>query len=610
MLAAYPLCILAIEICTVLGLIIVFRINAFIALITAAIVVSLLAAGAPQDKISRVAVAFGKYAGNIGIVIALAAVIGKCMMDSGAADRVVRSFLNLLGEKRAPVALMGSGFVLAVPVFFDTVFYLLVPLARSLYRKTSKNYVMYILAIAAGGAITHTLVPPTPGPLIMAANLNVDLGTMIIIGALVALPAAIAGLWFGKLMDRKLEIPMRSNASIPEPDPLADDQLPSLFMSLLPVILPVLMIATNTVLSTLADGEQVAYLQQADITDWNKLQQQLTVEENSNSPAAIIMQSLDDSAPELAAQFRKQAPQTAEQKQQLLTTFNRMLADKSFYSAEYFQHVLQPSWKVDAALKANPPAGDVKSLARMQLVHKLLAEDRVRMKKVTAVRMNRLLLEIAFPGVVRPHVWETSLRAAANISGLFGNANLALLVSTMVAMFVLWQQRRPTFTELAMTVELSLMSGGAIILITAAGGAFGAMLAVAKVGDAILEMFGTDNSAGMLFIFLGFAIAALMKVAQGSSTTAMIVVSGMLAAPIAGVELGYHPVYVATAIGAGSLVGSWMNDSGFWIFAKMSGLTEVEALKTWTPLLLILAAVSLGMTVVLAIILPQPLSWM
>ena len=71
---------------------------------------------------------------------------------------------------------MGSGFVLAVPVFFDTVFYLLVPLGRSLYRRTGTHYLKYVLAIGCGGAITHTLVPPTPGPLLMAANLNIDLG--------------------------------------------------------------------------------------------------------------------------------------------------------------------------------------------------------------------------------------------------------------------------------------------------------------------------------------------------------------------------------------------------------------------------------------------------
>jgi GntP family gluconate:H+ symporter len=152
----HPLLILAIGMATVIGLIIGLRINAFLAMITAAIVVSLLSPGDPAAKISRVAAAFGAAAGNIGIVIALAAVVGKCLMDSGAADRIVRAFVGVLGERRSATALMGSGFVLAVPVFFDTVFYLLVPLARSLHRRTRTDYLKYLLAISAGGAVTHT----------------------------------------------------------------------------------------------------------------------------------------------------------------------------------------------------------------------------------------------------------------------------------------------------------------------------------------------------------------------------------------------------------------------------------------------------------------------
>ena len=107
---AIPLIILAVGVAIVIGMIIVLRFNAFLALTTAAIVVSLLAPGAFSDKITRVATAFGETAGKIGVVIALAAVIGRCLIDSGAADRVVRMFVNLLGEKRSPVSLMASGF--------------------------------------------------------------------------------------------------------------------------------------------------------------------------------------------------------------------------------------------------------------------------------------------------------------------------------------------------------------------------------------------------------------------------------------------------------------------------------------------------------------------
>ena len=109
---------------------------------------------------------------------------------------------------------------------------------------------------------------------------------------------------------------------------------------------------------------------------------------------------------------------------------------------------------------------------------------------------------------------------------------------------------------------------------------------------------------GMGYLLLGFLIAAVLKIAQGSSTVAMIVGSSMMSAILQDEPIGFNYVYVATAIGAGSLFGSWMNDSGFWIFAKMGGLTEGEALKSWTVMLIVLSLVSLLMTILLAFVLP------
>ena len=152
---------------------------------------------------------FGSAAGGIGIVIAMAAIIGKCMLDSGAADRIVRGAVHVTGEKKASLGLMASGFVLAIPVFFDTVFYLLVPLARSLYRRTQQNYLRYLMAIATGGAITHTLVPPTPGPLLVSAILGVEIGTMMLVGTMVAMPAAIVGLVYSIVADKMMPVEMR-----------------------------------------------------------------------------------------------------------------------------------------------------------------------------------------------------------------------------------------------------------------------------------------------------------------------------------------------------------------------------------------------------------------
>jgi H+/gluconate symporter-like permease len=150
----------------------------------------------------------------------------------------------------------------------------------------------------------------------------------------------------------------------------------------------------------------------------------------------------------------------------------------------------------------------------------------------------------------------------------------------------------------------ALMAGGVIVLITCAGGAFGASLSHAGLAAAIQNLAGESAAGGIGLLLLAGGIASLLKFAQGSSTAAMIVTSAMFAAMIDTGSLAFHPVYVATAIGSGSLIGSWMNDSGFWIFAKMGGLTELETLQTWTPLLAIMGVIGMLMTLFLAAMLP------
>ena len=471
-----PLLILLVGMATVIGGILLLRVHAFLALIAGALVVSLLAPGATEVKVVRVAEALGTTAGAIGIVIAMAAIIGKAMMDSGSADRVVRGFLAVLGQERGGAALASSGYVLAIPVFFDTVFFLLVPLARSMYRRTGHSYLKYLLAIAAGGAATHNLVPPTPGPLVLAGILEIDLGVMLMVGVVMSVPAAATGLLFAGWLDRRMPIDpsaggpgdaaharpqtpldsgeaVRAGAGAEAPLPT-----PGLLVSSLPILLPVALISANTIVGSIA----------------------------------------------------------------------------------------------------------------------------------------------ARPGARA--VWAD----AAPVLAVVGNANLALVFSAIVALVVYARMRRPDRREMGSLVEESLMSGGVIILITAAGGAFGAMLREAQIGPAIEAIFADGAAGGLVFVFLGFGVSSLIKIAQGSSTVAMITTAGVLSAMLAGdTALPFHRVYIGTAIASGALVGSWMNDSGFWIFSRMGGLTEAETLRSWTPLLALLGLTSLVMTVLLALLLPM-----
>lgn len=545
----HPFLILFIGVAVVIGMIIGMRINAFVALITAALVVSFLSPGEIADKVSRVASAFGATAGGIGIVIALAAVIGKCLMDSGAADRVVQAFVNGMGEKRSSIALSGSGFVLSIPVFFDTVFYLLVPLARSLYRSTKKNYLKYVLAISAGAAVTHTLVPPTPGPLLMAQQLGVDLGTMIGVGALVGIPAAIVGLLFAGWLDKRMPIEMRPLPGEEESETveISDRKLPGLFVSLLPILLPVVLIGMNTALETKANGERAAQITEGDIKDAGALKAAIAVA--TEAPLLALKEGRVHESDDLAA------------------AINEALIDRQAFATG-------------------------KNLGRSNLA---LVEN-----------ANRSALEAVLPeAVLARHVWDTPARKAANVSKLYGNANLALLLSAVIAILLYARSCKPSKTQFSDMLEHALMSGGLIILITAAGGAFGAMLAAAGIGEAIQAKFASAGaSMGISLLCLAFFISLVMKIAQGSTTVAVITASGMISAMLVGVDLSFHSVYLATAIGGGGLVGSWMNDSGFWIFSKMSGLTEAEALKSWTPLLAVLGVTAFLMSVLLSFVLP------
>ena len=448
----HPLLVLVIAIAVVFILIIRMKINAFIALITAAMTVGLLSSTVSLGEVMpEVASAFGRVCGGIGIVIALAAVIGQSLMESGAADKITRVFVRALGEKNASLSMLSSGYVLSVPVFFDTVFYLLIPLARAMRVRTGKNYVLFVMAICAGGAVTHTMVPPTPGPLAMAATLNIDLGVMIMVGAVIGFLMSMVGWLFAINRDKALDIPLRETAglSLEELEDLAhrdEARLPSFFLSMLPIVLPVLFITSNTAVNAIDKGS-----------------------------------------------------------------------------------------------------------------------------------------------------------AIAGVTGFLGNPNFALLVSAAISLYVLAKQKGYTLAKLAKPVETALASGGLIILITAAGGSFGGMLVRAEVGTVLGEL---AQDFGIPFLLLSFLLGTLIKIAQGSGTVTMITVSSIMAPLIIASPPPFHSVYVACAIGSGSLVGSWMNDSGFWVYKQMSGFTEMEALKTWTPLLAVMGVAGYIFTQVFAIVLP------
>ena len=265
MVVANPLVPFAVGVIVVVALLVWLRLPAFVGLVIAAMAIGIVTPElAFADVPSEIAESFGDVMVSIGIPILMAAIIGKSLMDSGAADRIVRGFLSLTGRDRSEYALMGSSYVLSIPVFFDNVFYLLAPLGRSMKARTGVKFSLYVSVLCAGALATHMLVPPTPGPLAMAAELNVDLGLAILVGAAGALPTSLlGGVVYGRFLHSREEFPLRE-AMGSSPEDLAEktdtptSELPGLIESLLPIVVPVVFIASNTIADVAADEGLIA----------------------------------------------------------------------------------------------------------------------------------------------------------------------------------------------------------------------------------------------------------------------------------------------------------------------------------------------------------------
>ncbi len=451
----WPIIVLLLGIATVVVLIAVLKIHAFLSLICASVVVGVLSQHLPGTAGNHYVRAvelsmteFGTVAGKIAFVIALAAILGVALTMSGAAEKIVIKFIAILGEKLAPVALMVSGFVLSIPVFFDTVFFLLIPIAYSMGQKIRKDYVLFVMAISAGAAITHSLVPPTPGPLVMAEDLSLNLGLVIIVGILAGIIPAIIAYVFAKRLSNRVAI---------EPPALQGEEtkestinMPSFGLAVLPIIVPLLLIINSSALDYLYGSE----------------------------------------------------------------------VQSSFI---IFCHFI-------------------------------------------------------------------------------GNKNVAMLLGTIIALWLLARQREWNILQVGKSMEKPLEIAGIIILITSAGGAFGGMIKHSGIGDWIksLALGGIELN----YVLLAWLVAAVMKIAQGSGTVAMITTAGIMVTLTTGIDLPYHPVYLLLAIGFGSMFISWMNDSGFWVVCKLSGFSEKQTLQTWTVILGLIGLVGLIEVMILSSLIP------
>ena len=462
-----PLLLLFVGLVIVVAGILWLKLHAFVALLAAGIVVAVLtppetveryalaqgasaeaaAAQAQEPLGTKLAKRFGATTTQLGLLIAMASIVGAALLASGSAERIVRSMLGVLGEGRAPLVFGISGFVLGVPMFFDTVFLLLIPLARATALRTGRNYLLYVLCIAAGTTMTHSLVPPTPGPLFVAHALGIEIGLMMIGGLVLGAATAAVGGIYAWWVNRRwpVNLPRSAGAGAATAE-RPDSELPPLWAALLPIVLPVLLISAHTISQSVAPASAFAQL----------------------------------------------------------------------------------------------------------------------MRQV-------------------------------------GHANIALALSALTALLTLLWQQRGDRAGVRSHVQTALSDAGIIILVTAAGGIFGGMLQETGVGLRIKELALQYRIA---VLPLAFFVTALVRIGQGSATVAMVTSVGILSGFGSADVLGFHPLYLALVIGCGSKPIPWMNDSGFWVVCKMSGLREVDTLRGFSAMLTLMGVVGFVLVMLAAWLFP------
>jgi len=236
-----------------LYLVIGAKLHAFVSLLLVSLLVG-VATGMPLgDVISTIESGMGGTLGFVAIVVGLGTMFGKMLEVSGGIERLASTLLDKFGEDKASWALSIAGFLIAVAVFFDVGFIILIPIVYGLQRKTGRSLLHYGIPLLAGLAVTHAFIPPTPGPIAVANLIGAYLGWVIIFGVIVGIPAMIvAGPLFGKFIGNKIHVKVPEYMNVEDKE--WDKELPSFRLIISIILTPLVLILLNT-LSTVVFPE-------------------------------------------------------------------------------------------------------------------------------------------------------------------------------------------------------------------------------------------------------------------------------------------------------------------------------------------------------------------
>ncbi|MEL7496468.1 MAG: SLC13 family permease [Planctomycetota bacterium] len=529
-----------------LVLILWVKLHAFIALILASYYVGIMSGMDLLSINESIKSGMGGILGFVATVVGLGAIFGKLLEAAGGAEALAYSMLRRFGDKHASWAMVFTGFLVSIPVFLDVALVILIPIVYALTKKTGKPLLYYGIPLLAGLAVTHAFVPPTPGPILVAEQLGANLGLVILFGVIIGIPAAIlAGPVFGRFIANKIPKGIPEEFADGTDKPIKEADLPSFTRVFLIIMLPIVLILIQAVTSEIfkPPATQVVVISNAEFA------------KEMDGPGLLVIGQKD-----VDFTFR-------------YTDYQGTTATTSFLPLKDRAEASEDFLKLIETVK---PDQDLSPKEQQEILAAVL--------KLTDFTPN-----LPKQGVV------------LQLIGFFGHPFTALVIAVLAAAFFLASKQGFSREQIMDLSNRALAPAGIIILVTGAGGVFKQILIdsdVAKVmADALVQ-------SEFNIVLLAFVISALVRVAQGSATVAMVTTAAVIAPLLPGMsELSsadYALITISIASGATTL--SHVNDSGFWLVSKFFGLTEKETLMSWTVMETIISIVGLVGALILSYI--------
>jgi Gnt-I system low-affinity gluconate transporter len=252
------LLIVAAAVILLLLLVLKAKISAFISLLITSVFVGVFAGMPLKEILTAIQKGMGDTLGFIAVVVGLGAIFGQILESSGGAHALADYLLRIFGQSRASWALVLTGFIVAIPVFFDVGLIIMIPIIYALSRNTGKSLLLYGIPLLAGLAVAHSFIPPTPGPVAVSEIIGVQLGQVIPVGLLLGVPTAIiAGPLFGKFIARRINIrPPAELVGTDEEKPV-QGLLPSFWLVIILIVIPLLLIVVSTFTDIILDRKGI-----------------------------------------------------------------------------------------------------------------------------------------------------------------------------------------------------------------------------------------------------------------------------------------------------------------------------------------------------------------